>query len=94
MSILRQWLGWLLNKLGLPGFVADTDYRSQQLHAHVRVRRKQLFTIVSVNGLDVYFRRLTGRLDGVGLDPTDDYRPARARGSARPRERDAPVHRQ
>jgi hypothetical protein len=84
MSILRQWLGWILNKLGLPGFVGDSDYSSNNLHAHVRVRRKRLFTIVSVNGLDVYFRRLTGRLDGVGLDPNGSYTPVRARGPVAP----------
>jgi len=93
MSILRQWLGWILNKLGLPGFVGDTDYDSKKLHAHVRVRRKRLFTIVSVNGLDVYFRRLTGRLDGVGLDPNAGYTPVRALGSARPDGPDDPAHR-
>jgi hypothetical protein len=93
MSMLRQWLGWILNKLGLPGFVGDADYRSQKLHAHVRVRRKRLFTIVSVNGLDVYFRRLTGRLDGVGLDPTGGYTPVRARGSTQPHGPDGPARR-
>ena len=82
MSTLRQWIGWLLNKLGLPGFVSDIDYRSPKLGAHVQVRRRRLFTIVSVNGLDVYFRRLTGRLDGVGLDPRADYTPVRVRESA------------
>ena len=84
MSILRQWLGWILNKLGLPGFVGDTEFRSRKLAAHVRVRRRRLFTIVSVNGLDVYFRRLTGRLDGVGMTATRGYTPAQAPESVRP----------
>jgi hypothetical protein len=82
MRILRQWLGWILNKLGIPGFVGDTEFRSRRLDAHVRVRRRRLFTIVSVNGLDVYFRRLTGRLDGVGGAATG-YTPVQAREPAR-----------
>jgi hypothetical protein len=28
-----------------------------------------LFTVVTVNGVNVYFYRLTGRLDGVGTPP-------------------------
>jgi hypothetical protein len=93
MSILRQWLGFLLNRLGIPGFVGDIDYRSRKLHAHVRVRRRRLFTIVSVNGLDVYFRRLTGRLDGVGLDPSGGYTPVRVRGSGHSHGPDGPERR-
>jgi len=31
-----------------------------------------LFSVVSVNGLDVYFHRLTGKIDGVGFGPARD----------------------
>jgi hypothetical protein len=31
-----------------------------------------LFTVVSVNGLDIYFDRLTGAIDGVGSSPISD----------------------
>lgn len=58
-----------MNGLGVPGFVADTEYRSGTPSSHVRVRRERLFTVVSVNGLDVYFRRFSGRIDGVGVSP-------------------------
>jgi len=90
MGILKQWLGWLVNGLGIPGFVHDADYRSRKLAAHVKVRRRRLFTIVSVNGLDVYFRRLTGRLDGVGLSTTGGYTPVRVPGPALPPGPDDP----
>jgi hypothetical protein len=58
--------GRLLNALGVPGFVREADYRSERLDTRVRVRCDDEFTVVSVNGVDVYFRRLSGRLDGVG----------------------------
>jgi hypothetical protein len=31
-----------------------------------------LFTVVTVNGVNVYFYRLTGRIDGVGSSPPGD----------------------
>jgi hypothetical protein len=58
-------LGRMLNALGLPGFVREGTYTSET-GTEVRVSRGQLFTIVSVNGTDVYFGRLRGRIDGVG----------------------------
>jgi len=33
----------------------------------VKVEHRDLFTVVTVNGLDVYFSRLTGAIDGVGV---------------------------
>jgi hypothetical protein len=58
--------GRLLNALGVPGFVREGDYRSERLDTRVHVHCDARFTVVSVNGVDVYFRRLSGRLDGVG----------------------------
>ena len=62
----REMLGKILNCLGWPGFVQETEYRGAGTHAVVRVKNTSLFTIVSVNGTDVYFDRLTGRIDGTG----------------------------
>jgi hypothetical protein len=63
---IAAWLGRVLNALGAPGFVRSGSFESQQLGARVRVHCGELFTVVSVNGTDVYFERLGGRLDGVG----------------------------
>jgi hypothetical protein len=38
----------------------------------VSVGRSDLFTIVTVNGIRIFFRRLTGRIDGVGVAPSAD----------------------
>lgn len=59
-------LGRMLNALGAPGFVRNGIYESADLRTRVRVSCGELFTVVSVNGTDVYFDRLRGRIDGVG----------------------------
>jgi len=66
--------GRVMNALGVPGLVRTTDYRSRAFGTRVQVRCSGFFTVVSVNGLDVYFERLTGRIDGVGLTQAADYK--------------------
>ena len=67
--VFRAILGWLLNTAGLRGFVAECDHRASVTDATVRVRKHLWFTVITVNGLDIYFRRLTGTIDGVGFSP-------------------------
>ena len=74
---MREALGLLLNWLGWPGFVQETEYRGQGTRALVRVKTTRLYTVVSVNGTDVYFDRITGRIDGTGTSPTSDSQAAR-----------------
>ena len=72
---MRGLLGRLLNWLGWPGFVQETVYRSSKTaDVEVLVRKTRLYTIVTVNGLDVYFDRLTGRIDGTGIAATSGSR--------------------
>ncbi len=84
---LRLGIGHLLNAVGVPGVVIPGEYRAEITEAIIHVRIGPLFTIVSVNGVDVYFHRLTGRIDGVGLSPGADCTPGSAPGSTPP---DAP----
>ena len=68
------WLKWLrvLGKLanlaGLPGFVRECDYWSESLGVAVRVRKNPSSTVITVNGVDIYFYRLSGYIDGVGIN--------------------------
>jgi hypothetical protein len=78
MIRLLQWLGGVANTLGLPGLVRDTEYRSRALGATVRVRRGRLYTVITVNGMDVYFNRLSGTIDGVGSSQASDCKLAAA----------------
>jgi hypothetical protein len=73
-TLVRLWLGKLLVVLGVPGVLVDQSYEAVNTPARVRVHLGPLFSVVSVNGLDVYFHRLTGRIDGVGFSPAGDCR--------------------
>lgn len=63
----RWYLGMILNLAGIPGLVRDCDYTASITDARVKVRASGMFTIITVNGLDIYFHRLTGKIDGVGF---------------------------
>jgi hypothetical protein len=65
--VWRLYIGKLWNALGIPAVVRRCDYRSDAIGATVKVEHRDLFTVITVNGLDVYFSRLTGSIDGVGL---------------------------
>lgn len=66
--------GKLVNLAGLPGFVRECDYRGSATDAAIQVKRTDLYTVVTVNGLDVYFNRLTGTIDGTGTSQTSGYK--------------------
>ena len=66
MNKFITWLGGLVNSIGLPGLVRDGEYRGNMPRCHVQVRRSRAYTVISVNDVDVYFHRFTGRIDGCG----------------------------
>ncbi len=68
-----------MNRLGVPGFVRDTEYQSSTYGTRVRVKRWGFFTVVSVDGVDVYFDRFSGKIEGVGFSPATDSAPGAAR---------------
>lgn len=72
-SEIKLWFGKLLNLAGFPAIVRECDYHSPALNADVKVRKFGLYTIITVNGLDIYFTRFTGTMDGVGFNPTSGY---------------------
>ncbi len=75
---LRSALGKLLNLAGIPGLVRPGEYMASTCDANVSVRVSDLFTTVTVNGLDLYFTRANGRFDGVGFTPAVDCKPESA----------------
>lgn len=68
-SYLRRLLGTLLNLAGAPGIVREGDYHDPSAQLTVRVRKYRSFTVISVNGLNIHFRRFTGKLDSIGTSP-------------------------
>ena len=69
----RLWLGKAMIVFGVPGIVVNQTYDAAITRAKVRVHLGPLFSVVSVNGLDIYFHRLTGKIDGVGFSPASEY---------------------
>ena len=70
-EIYREWLKIhfcrLLNSFGLPGGIRDTTITDELTGQYIEVMVGVLFTRLSVNGRDYYFRRLSGRFDGTGM---------------------------
>lgn len=63
---IHRFAGHILNLAGLPGFVRDCDYQAGIQNTMIKVRVGPAYSILSVDGLDIYFSRLTGKIDGVG----------------------------
>jgi hypothetical protein len=59
-------LGRLLSKLGFPGMVKPLEYEDSYTGNHLKITTSALFTIISINGRDYWFHRLSGRFDGTG----------------------------
>lgn len=62
----RLAFGVLFNLAGVPGLVRECVYEAKVTDAHISVRVRDIYTVIQVNGLDIYFHRLTGRIDGIG----------------------------
>ncbi len=73
---IKYLIGVFLNAMGVPGFLQDGEYEAGICKAKITVKRGGLFTVVSVNGLDVYFWRYSGRIDGVGFSLVSDCKQA------------------
>lgn len=81
--VLKSWIGALLNKFGVPGFVRYTIYSNPAAGVRVLVQCYRLFSVVSVNGVDVYFHRITGKIDGIFVSPNANCGLLRAKKSYR-----------
>lgn len=62
---LMRWAGKLANLAGVPGIVREGEYESAALSIGIAVRRGEFHTVITVNGTDIYFHRLTGSIMGV-----------------------------
>lgn len=69
--MLSRWIGKLLNLAGFPGFIREVEYRTGESFGKkwIRVSVDDLYTKISIDGLDIYFNRVSGTIDGVGGNP-------------------------
>ncbi len=76
---LKRTLGNILNYFHIPGFVKPFKTVDKLTAIHIEVRLSGFFTVISINGRDYYFRRLSGKFDGsgfgcgCGITPPVDY---------------------
>ena len=63
---LRMLLGRFLGRVGAPGLVQSGEIRDAVSGQKIEIAVGLLFTRISIDGRDYYFRRLTGRFDGTG----------------------------
>ena len=66
VSNFREWLCRVANRSGLPGAVADVHIEDTVTGQIIDIKSGVLFTRISVNGRDYYFRRFSGTFDGTG----------------------------
>ena len=64
---MRTWMGKVAHLAGYPCVVREGEYGSPSSGMMVSVKSSDLYTTVTVNGIDVYFNRLSGRLDSIGF---------------------------
>lgn len=63
---LKRAFGAVANWLRLPGFVRPIDFDDETTGHRIKIRVTRGYTIVSVDGRDYWFQRLTGKFDGTG----------------------------
>lgn len=66
-SRLREWFGTRLNSAGAPGVICPMDFNDPVTGDHIVVELTPLRTVLSVNGRDYTFSRLTGEFVGTGM---------------------------
>ncbi len=64
---LKQFMGKLIGYLGVPGLVKPMKIHDTLTNTNIQVRVSGLFTVISIDGRDYYFKRLTGKYDGSGM---------------------------
>jgi hypothetical protein len=66
----RRGLGWILNALGVPGFMRAAQCE-QRLGIPVEIIVGKVFTVIHVREVKLFFDRVTGRFDGLSIDGAD-----------------------
>ena len=64
---VRQWLGRVANALRYPAVVCPMQFSDNVTGCSIEIQVGSLFKVISVDGRDYYFKRLTGRFDGTGM---------------------------
>jgi len=63
---MRYLLGKLLHWVRMPGFIRPFQYRDLNSGRLISVRTSPQYTILSIDGKELFFIRETGKFDGIG----------------------------
>ena len=63
--VTEAFSDWL-NRCGVPGAVQPMSHHDDLTGQSVSVRVSMVYTVLTVNGRDYYFHRLSGKFDGTG----------------------------
>ena len=66
---VRDAIGTALTRLGIPGFIREGEYEG--FGKKIKVSTKGLYTIITVDRVDIDVCRFTGKIVGVGLRYVD-----------------------
>ena len=73
---IKTGIASVFDFIGIPPMVNDVDIPDYASGIYLRISHSKRFTIVSVNGRDFWFNRLTGKFDGTGTgtvqNPVDE----------------------
>jgi hypothetical protein len=64
---VREAFCRLLNRWGVPGAIKPMDFQDAVTKQHISVQYGLFFMVLTIDGRDYYFDRITGRFDGTGL---------------------------
>jgi len=60
-------LGRIMMIFKIPGFIKPMETYDRLTNSYIKVQTTKYYTIISINGKDFYFKRLTGKYDGSGM---------------------------
>jgi len=65
-------LGRVLQVFKAPGFVRPMEYSGEYTDQSLKIRTSPRYTILTINGLELFFLRESGRFDGIGAMSLND----------------------
>jgi hypothetical protein len=66
LSRFKFSIAGILNKIKAPGLVREIEYFDELTSQRISVKNQSLYTVISIDGRDFYFNRLSGKFDGTG----------------------------
>lgn len=65
----RRVIAVLMHRFGCPGFVRPMEIHDPVTRDTFTVRQNATYTVITLNGRDYYFDRVSGEFDGTGYTP-------------------------